>query len=442
MTTSTLTLLAAAVGTGGWLFRLGRRGRAVDDHPVCARCRFDLTGRPGGGGNCPECGTNLADRRAVAVGNRVRRPGLIYGGLSVAVAAAVPLACTLALTAGGLDPVRFTPTWLLIRSLSRATAADESRARAELILRVRRGSLSAGDEHRVVAIALARQANLAGRWNTAWGDTIEWLNARGRLPVADWNAYLAHVQPTTLNVVPQIHRGDPITFGVRGELRGATLLATSPPGLRTDCSAAVPGVSRAGILLPSWGGGFGSPFGLSGHVDLPPDAWPQLADGPQTLAVTVSGVDAGLAANSALYPPMTLTGSWTLAADGRGPVQRCRDDAVAKQVHDRMFGDIHTDASGAVYVSTRLDKPPVNLAFDVFVQYAGREWATDGPACIQSGQAVGLETVRVKGQGLKPGQWVRIVYRPNAAAAARMAKVDRMLDRELVVEPVNITAGP
>jgi hypothetical protein len=32
----------------------GLRGRAVDDHPICRRCGFDLTGRPEGVTICSE----------------------------------------------------------------------------------------------------------------------------------------------------------------------------------------------------------------------------------------------------------------------------------------------------------------------------------------------------------------------------------------------------
>src|SRR5437867_4481083 len=69
----TLALLAAA------LLWLGVRGRAVDDHPHCRRCGYDLFGLAAGGagGVCPECGANLRQRGAVRVGVRRRRRGLI-----------------------------------------------------------------------------------------------------------------------------------------------------------------------------------------------------------------------------------------------------------------------------------------------------------------------------------------------------------------------------
>src|SRR3954447_10809108 len=49
------------------------RRRRVDDHPVCRRCGFDLTGRPAGSSGCSECGADLSRRRAIRRGNRARR---------------------------------------------------------------------------------------------------------------------------------------------------------------------------------------------------------------------------------------------------------------------------------------------------------------------------------------------------------------------------------
>lgn len=50
------------------------RGRRVDDHPLCARCRFDLIGVPEPK-VCSECGADLQAPR----GRWVRRRPLVYG---------------------------------------------------------------------------------------------------------------------------------------------------------------------------------------------------------------------------------------------------------------------------------------------------------------------------------------------------------------------------
>jgi tRNA(Ile2) C34 agmatinyltransferase TiaS len=43
----------------------GLRGRRIDDHPLCRRCGFDLTGKPETSTRCPECGSDLRRPRAI-----------------------------------------------------------------------------------------------------------------------------------------------------------------------------------------------------------------------------------------------------------------------------------------------------------------------------------------------------------------------------------------
>lgn len=66
---------------------LGMRGRAVDDHPICRRCRYDLVGQPAETPKCPECGADLLRPRATRRGNRVRRRGPFTVGVVLILAA-------------------------------------------------------------------------------------------------------------------------------------------------------------------------------------------------------------------------------------------------------------------------------------------------------------------------------------------------------------------
>ena len=60
---SSLTLaLMGVVGTA--LLILGLRGRRLDGHPVCRKCRFDLVGTPDVS-VCPECGRDVTQPATV-----------------------------------------------------------------------------------------------------------------------------------------------------------------------------------------------------------------------------------------------------------------------------------------------------------------------------------------------------------------------------------------
>src|SRR3954471_21620248 len=89
MTWSLLTIgpalvFAVMAGLAVWAWR----GRRVDDHPVCRKCGFDLFGRPAGAAAvCAECGADLSRRRAMRVGNRVRRRRLMALAIPLLLAA-------------------------------------------------------------------------------------------------------------------------------------------------------------------------------------------------------------------------------------------------------------------------------------------------------------------------------------------------------------------
>src|SRR5215218_3121633 len=76
-----LIVPALAMTAGIVLILFGTRGRRVDDHPLCRRCGFDLTGRPQTSDRCPECGADLSAHRAIRIGRRTRRPWSIALGI-------------------------------------------------------------------------------------------------------------------------------------------------------------------------------------------------------------------------------------------------------------------------------------------------------------------------------------------------------------------------
>src|SRR3954449_11905348 len=86
----TTVLLAAAIPLGAMaialiVLRRGARGRRIDDHPLCRKCRYDLFGLPAPTA-CPECGADLTKPAAVVIGNRHPHRLMVYtaGGAMLA----------------------------------------------------------------------------------------------------------------------------------------------------------------------------------------------------------------------------------------------------------------------------------------------------------------------------------------------------------------------
>src|SRR5688500_6972626 len=84
--------LALAAGVGFVLAWAGWRGRRVNNHPLCRRCGFDLTGRPPDSARCAECGADLSDRCAIRVGQRECRRRPLAAGVVLILLTLAPLA--------------------------------------------------------------------------------------------------------------------------------------------------------------------------------------------------------------------------------------------------------------------------------------------------------------------------------------------------------------
>ena len=167
----------------------GRRGKVLDDHPVCRRCRRDLYGleQPT---ICPECGGDLAARRATLVGNRGRRIVSSLAGWSLMTLAVLAVAFVAALL---LTPDRAAPhkptRWLAFES--RLDAGRLSAAAVEeLRVRLRANALDAEQATAVAAGFLQDQRDLDLPWNPVKGDFVHMARTRQLVSDDDWLAYV------------------------------------------------------------------------------------------------------------------------------------------------------------------------------------------------------------------------------------------------------------
>ncbi len=189
------------------------RGRRVNDHPVCRRCRFDLVGLMPAAEACPECGSRLDAKNAVRVGARVRR----YGGLRGVVVAAAVLLIGLAGMGGlGVTAVRGVniyvklPTAVLV-TISRVS--DSPQMLTELLARAQAGNVSTSSLKQLGERALSRQAAAAAgeiTWNTAWGDLFVLAWEADQMSEADTRAFLDRAFTPAVKHRSRVRRGQPL----------------------------------------------------------------------------------------------------------------------------------------------------------------------------------------------------------------------------------------
>lgn len=136
-----LSLASTALIIGIALAWWGRRGKRIDEHPVCRKCGFDLVGRPPGSDRCPECGADLGRKSAIVTGNRKPRLSvMLIGGCLAVIAVSI---------FSGWGWVRFhylkesdKPTWLVLLDAKSRNPDFRSTALWELWGRQTDGKLS------------------------------------------------------------------------------------------------------------------------------------------------------------------------------------------------------------------------------------------------------------------------------------------------------------
>ena len=213
-----LWLLSAIVilGLGGVvLLAIGIRGRLVNTHPHCRRCRFDLVGHTSPDGSwsgrvCPECGSDLAAAGATRVGIRAARRPALFTGIAMLMLVGTLGGGAIWTIMQGTSVYAKAPTWLLIRGLGVLNAKQTDLAAQELRARNVSGLLSDSNRHAIVDAALRVQGEVNLSWNIELGKFIEDVHTAGQLSTEQWNAYLDHAEVLSLAVRPKIASGDPL----------------------------------------------------------------------------------------------------------------------------------------------------------------------------------------------------------------------------------------
>ena len=202
-------LVPAAVAlASALLLAWGRRGRKVNDHPICRKCGFDLFGLPPGAATCSECGADLRRRRAILPG--ATRPH--RKAVATAVLLLVPAVACLGYhgwsAATDVPFVQRKPVWWLLNDASASDPVARDEAFTELTLRFRGGRLSDTRLEQVVDRALALQADRRRTWLPRWGDFVEEAYRAGRVPADTWRTYVRNAPEFELVATERFKRGD------------------------------------------------------------------------------------------------------------------------------------------------------------------------------------------------------------------------------------------
>lgn len=278
-------LLACLLGAIGIvLLALGVRGRRLNDHPICSRCRYDLVGLNPTPALCPECSGELAHPRAVIDGARAKRRGLIALGA---------IMLLLAVGGGGLlawgAASRFNwntikPEWLLEREALAFGASFDPGVLDELLRRAGQGELGSATHRRVAEHAITLQPDPAAAWAVQYGDLIETAHDAGVLDALALARYFKAGIDVSAEVRERVRVGDACPVVVR--------VAAPRLGTRnyyigfSDGSALLNGEPAPDVI----GGGMIGISGNSGSGSIASATLIAGAAGPQVLDVSYNAL--------------------------------------------------------------------------------------------------------------------------------------------------------
>ena len=167
-----LSLVGLCMLFAGW------RGRRLDDHLVCRKCRYDLSGREAESSpTCPECGADLSLRRATRIGNRQRRTKILILGVLLTLIGFGGGGTILGFQARHFNWNTIKPVWWLRQEAKSPVLSEADEAWKELERRLLNDKIGTGQFDGLLELVMIRQADANLPWPPFAGGFME----QGRL---------------------------------------------------------------------------------------------------------------------------------------------------------------------------------------------------------------------------------------------------------------------
>ena len=196
----------------------GLRGKRVDDHPLCRRCRFDLHGIEPRPDVCPECGTQLTGNQAFRFGNRTRRSKTMAVGALMMFVAMVMIGIGTTNFVRGVPLQQQKPLWMLKMEMKHGIPDTQSEAGQEIARRLSAGTVSADAIASLARLLLKRQGDLTRTWDaTGEGEILQHLWDHAALGEAQRSRYLHQGVNAALDLAcrPRIRSGSGLQIVLR-----------------------------------------------------------------------------------------------------------------------------------------------------------------------------------------------------------------------------------
>jgi hypothetical protein len=443
-----LLILPLLIGT--LLLWRGLRGVRVDDHPICRKCGFDLTGRPEGSDKCAECGADLTARRAVRHGHRRRRPVMLGIGLLALLPVMGLVALVTWVHVRDLDEYRLLPTWYILREARQGSPGVPVAAWQELVRRLGAGQLSKENIERASELALAIQGDQSKTWNAVIGDFVESARVRGSLTDAQWARYARQAPMLTLTLRPQVRRGD-------GDLPARIAAGNARVGSNSRLNLRIHDIDGEGDLIkpPDPRGRSGSGytgFGLSAgggastirNLELDPRAVADAKLGTRDARVRLKmsvreGWDDDNKKPVLAEWEEVMKGNWDLVAADAQTVKLIDDESYRAAVEAgttiKFLGERSPGIRGHLNLDIEFKRIPVPLAHEVFLREPGGREHKFTSINLARGDVSYGTGAQIKALGADS---VDVIFRPAPAVARQTVEMTEMWNHEFIIRNVRV----
>ncbi len=484
-----LMAFSATMTVGIGLIFLGVRGKQLNTHPVCRDCGFDLEGVYPGVITCPECGSGLRRPKAVRIGQRRKRRGLIVLGNAVAIVPTIGLAALAFAAVSGAELNAYKPVGLLLWEGRHGSHAVAQAAAEELVDRSVNNRFSKAQKARVVASVLDLQGDPAARWSETWGELVERARLNGELSDEQVQRWRDQAAVLEWHVRSRVRVGQPVPVAlevketrvaastelmaqvmVEDALRGGffTWMASSAvnPGRRGMIPTDVPvgylylvGSKSRMQWFPSTSH---VAFGIAPHSSVGIGRHPLTielritADALNTRAFVFAGGRLSRARPEQSGKAHVHSATVELLPKDAALIELIPPSPDLTRSLTNILHPAGTTHSRFMFQSRasqhfNVEGLPVPVAFDVIWKAGDREWTvgivTSGietpgeesaASMIIGGDGAGMRQVHCSLPGFN-AKTVDVILRPSIAAAERTTDLTRIYGGELVFEDVGVS---
>lgn len=227
MTLKLFLWLLAAIAVGALLVLLGLRGRRINRNPCCKQCGFDLAAHYPQSPTCPECGAGIKLARFVQMGQQRRLWPLVVLGVPLIALPMAPIAVVLFASLTRTDLSRYKPLGLLLWEAKNLPEPDMKAAGSFLHDKQLKGQLTPEEYDRVLAAAIAMQANADRPFPDEWGDIVDQARLDGKVNEQQVSEIRMAGAAATWQCRPIVHAGSnlPIHCEAKGNRLPPTMEA-------------------------------------------------------------------------------------------------------------------------------------------------------------------------------------------------------------------------